>query len=321
MRWVGFVVCVSFICGCWFFRRKSPMEREMELVRQRHRKKVNQALSDLRARQKNEVEAKKNRLRAEFERRLRRHRSEINRRFDSIVEERKKAYAGKPGVLKKQLEAVEKQRRMALRNREERIRAEYLRQRERELAALASRHAEEEAALLRQLDLELQRKLSAVRAKYQKKERKRVVAAAPTKLREKPVGGEVFITQYGPGVVRKVRVDTRPALLTRREHQAVVTLLLVPLEEKERGLGRVALAVYFNGERVEGAGEDMWFNLRRKIEDFVRIVYEMPGVVPPEVLVDMVGDIPLKYYDKVLDAAFKAGVKNVRRASVSSVHP
>jgi len=319
MRWAGFLVFV-FLCGCGLFRHKSPMEQEMELVRQRHRKKAEQAMADLRARHRNEMEAKKRRLRMEYEKRLEKHRSEINQRFDQIVEERKKTYASNPTVLKEQLKAVEEQRQMALRNRERRITEEYLRHRKSAIEALQKQHAEEEAALRRQLDLELQRKLAAVRAKYQKKQEKQAVAKGPEELREKP-GGEVFLVQYGPGIVRKVRVDTRPALLARRDFQAVVTLFLVPLEQKEKGPGKVALAVYFNGKRVEGTGEDVWFNLQRKIEDFARTVYKMPGVVPPEVLVDMVGDVPFKYYDKVLSVAFKAGVKNVRRASVSSVHP
>ncbi|GEM_PF-2813164 len=321
MRWTGFVLVFALSCGCGLFRRTSPMEEEMELVRQRHRKKAESVLADLRARQRHEVEAKKRRLRMEYERRLNKHRAEINKRFNEIAEERKKTYASNPEELQKQLDAVERQRQAALRAREKRIRGEYLRRREAELAVLERQHMEEEAALKRQLDLELQKKLAAVRAKYRKREKKKEAAAAgPKELKEKP-GGEVFVTQYGPGVVRRVKVETRPALLARRPHQAVVSLLLVPLEKKEKGVGKVALAVFFNGKRVEGSGDDVWFNLKQKIEDFARRVYEMPGVVPPEVLVDMIGDIPLKFYDKVLDASFSAGVKNVRRASVKAAYP
>jgi len=321
MKWVGFLLAFGFLYGCGLFRRTSPMEKEIELVRQHHRRKAEMALADLRARQRHEMEAKKRRLRMEYERRLNKHRAEINKRFNEIAEARKKTYAGSPEGLRKQLDAVEMQRRAALIAREKRIRDEYLRRRKAELASLKKRHAEEEAALKRRLDLELHKKLAAVRAKYRGKEKekgKETVAGGPGKLIEKP-GGEVFVTQYGPGVVRRVKVETRSALLARRPHQAVVSLLLVPLEGK--GIGKAMLAVFFNGKRVKGSGDDVWFNLKQKIEDFARRVYEMPGVVPPEVLVDMVGDIPLKFYDKVLDVSFSAGVKNVRRASVKAAYP
>jgi len=321
MRWIGFVLVFGLLCGCGLFRRTTAVEKEMELVRQRHRKKAEAVLADLRARQRHEMEAKKRRLLMEYERRLNKHRVEINKRFNEIAEERKKIYASKPDELQKQLDVVEKQRRAALRAREKRIRDEYLRKRKAELAALEERHKAEEAALKRRLDLELHKKLAAVRTKYLNKGKgEKAAAGGPSELREKPAG-EVFVTQYGPGVVRRVKVETRPALLARRSHQAVVSLLLVPLEKKKEGIGKVALAVFFNGKRVKGSGDDVWFNLKRMIEDFARRIYEMPGVVPPEVLVDMIGDIPLKFYDKVLDVSFSAGVKNVRRASVKTVYP
>jgi len=321
MRWTGFMLLFGLVCGCVLFRRTTPMEREMELVRQRHRRKAEAMLADLRARQRHEMEAKKQRLRMEYERRLSKHRAEINKRFNKIVEERKKTYADKPEELRKQLDVVERQRQAALKAREKRIREEYLRKRKAELATLEERHKAEEAALKRRLDLELHKKLAAVRAKYLGKEKKeKAPISGPSELREHP-GGEVFVTQYGPDVVRRVKVDTRPALLARRPHQAVVSLMLVPLETEKKGIGKVALAVFFNGKRVKGSGEQMWLNLKRKIENFAQQVYQMPGVVLPEVLVDMIGDIPLKFYDKVLDVSFSAGVKNVRRASVKACYP
>jgi len=297
------------------------MEKEMELVRQRHRRKAEAVLADLRARQRHEMEAKKRRLRMEYEQRLNKHRAEINKRFNKIVEERKRTYADKPEELQKQLNVVEKQRQAALKAREKRIRDEYLRKRKAELSALEERHKAEEAALKRRLDLELHKKLAAVRDKYLiKEEAEEAPTGGPSELEEQP-GGEVFVTQYGPDVVRRVRVETRAALLARRQHQAVVSLMLVPLEARSEGIGKVALVVFFNGKRVKGSGNEVWLNLKQKIENFAQQVCEMPGVVLPEVLVDMIGDIPLKFYDKVLDASFSAGVKNVRRASVKAYYP
>jgi hypothetical protein len=139
------------------------------------------------------------------------------------------------------------------------------------------------------------------------------VSAAPVPLRssglrreERPGVGErkeYVYKFFGKGEVQQ-KIDSRPEIDRREYHQIVVTFWV------ERAKGEGVLRLLCNGRPVQN-----WTELEKLLSDFrIRLIAEK-HIRHAEVIIDQIGDAPLKVLDDILTVCFRARIKEVKMSS------
>lgn len=108
---------------------------------------------------------------------------------------------------------------------------------------------------------------------------------------------------FRTGEVRE-KIDSRPEIDRRQYHQCVITFWV----EGEKGKG--ALKLLCNGKPVAN-----WAELEKLLSDFRLKLLAQKHARYAEVIIDQVGEVPLKAIDDILAVCFRARIKEIKMSS------
>jgi hypothetical protein len=220
-----------------------------------------------------------------------------------------------------QLKILRKQKSDETSRRESEMYKDYLDSRKVKTSALALKHKEEVASLMRESETELEKK----RRKFEeqllmgKLPGEEVIVASTTEGspmgREKDTSLELaekpFYVHKFVDIEAVVPIDTRDALAKRLPHQAVVTFYLqAARQEAEKKEKSFVVCLYLNGAQIKD-----WTELVAKLRSFRDSVYRSSKSEFPQVILDQIGDVTRETVDKIIDCCFEAGIREIRSAN------